>query len=190
MPPIAKTTKKDVITAAHALIKRDGLSALNARSLAGELGTSTQPIFSNFSSMDEFMSELTAEAYRMFREYIEKTLLENKFPPYKASGIAYIRFAREEREMFKLLFMTKKGADAHANILDPYDDIISAMAKSLGIDHDTAQKMHTQIWIWLHGAASLIVSDYITTDEDTLSKMLSIVYASIKEHYTKNKDLI
>lgn len=190
MPPIAKTTRKDVISAARALIKRDGLTSLNARSLAAELGTSTQPIFSNFSSMDEVVSELTVEAYNLYREYIDKAAAENKYTPYKASGIAYIRFASEEREMFKLLFMTKKGADAHNSSHASYDDIISAMAKGLGIDHDTALKMHTHIWIWVHGAASLIVTDYVVPNEDELSDMLSTVYASIKEHYTKNKDLI
>ena len=28
-----------------------------------------------------------------------------KYLPYKANGMVYIRFAREEKELFKLLFM-------------------------------------------------------------------------------------
>ena len=34
-----------------------------------------------------------------------------KYPVYKASGMAYIRFAKEERELFKLLFMRDRTGE-------------------------------------------------------------------------------
>ena len=36
-------------------------------------------------------------------------MAEGKYPPYKASGMAYIRFAKEEKELFKLLFMRDRS---------------------------------------------------------------------------------
>ena len=185
MPPITKTSKEKIIKAAHSLVKREGLDALNARSLAKEMGTSTQPIFTNYSSMDEILSDLSIEAYKTYRKYIEDTCKENKFPPYKASGIAYTRFAREERELFKLLFMSKQGAKTNESDFASYDDIISPMASGLGIDIETARSMHTEIWIWVHGAATCIASDFLMLDEEKISEMLTTVYNSLKEHYKK-----
>ena len=37
-----------------------------------------------------------------------------QYPPYKASGMAYIRFAREQRELFKLLFMRDRTNEEKA----------------------------------------------------------------------------
>ena len=45
----------------------------------------------------------------MYRQYIAEDMSSGEYPPYKASGMAYIRFADEERELFRLLFMNKNG---------------------------------------------------------------------------------
>ena len=51
MPPKVKVSKEEIINTAISLIRKSGASAVNARSIAAELGCSTQPIFSNFASM-------------------------------------------------------------------------------------------------------------------------------------------
>ena len=38
-------------------------------------------------------------------------MTDGKYPPYKASGIAYIQFAKEEKELFKLLFMRDRTGE-------------------------------------------------------------------------------
>ena len=53
MPKKVQTTKESIINAALELVRRDGTSAINARAVAKELGSSTQPIFSNFASINE-----------------------------------------------------------------------------------------------------------------------------------------
>jgi Transcriptional regulator len=53
MPPKIKTTQEDIILAAIHLTRNGGWDSVNARSLAKELGCSTQPIFRAFGSMEE-----------------------------------------------------------------------------------------------------------------------------------------
>ena len=53
MPPKVKITKEDILKAALDLLRQSGETALCARGLAAALGSSTQPIFSNFATMDE-----------------------------------------------------------------------------------------------------------------------------------------
>ncbi|MBQ7282435.1 MAG: TetR/AcrR family transcriptional regulator, partial [Spirochaetales bacterium] len=58
MPRKTVIFKKDIIKAAVELVRSDGYESLNARALAKALGCSTQPIFSNFSSMDDLMKSV------------------------------------------------------------------------------------------------------------------------------------
>ena len=53
MPPTIRFNRDAVLNAAYHLIRREGPHALNARSVAKELGGSTQPIFRLFSGMEE-----------------------------------------------------------------------------------------------------------------------------------------
>ena len=48
MPRATKFLKEDIIEAASAVVKKEGLSAINARRVAKELGCSVQPIFYQF----------------------------------------------------------------------------------------------------------------------------------------------
>ena len=51
MPPKIKITKEEIIKTALELVRTSGEQSINARTVAGALNCSTQPIFSNFSSM-------------------------------------------------------------------------------------------------------------------------------------------
>ncbi len=105
MPPKVKLIKEEIVRSALAIVRKSGQGALNARSLAAELSSSTQPIFSNFQNMDEVREAVKKLAYEEYLSFIEREIRSERYPPYKASGMAYIRFAREESEVFKLLFM-------------------------------------------------------------------------------------
>ena len=97
-----KLTKEDIINAALETVRQNGADAINARSLASYLDCSTQPIFSNFASMDELRLAVIDKATELYNNYLTREIDEQNYPAYKASGIAYIRFAREEKELFKL----------------------------------------------------------------------------------------
>ena len=103
MAPKVKITKEDIIEAAIELVRQRGELALNARNLATTLNCSTQPIFSNFSSMEELRMVVIAQADKLCNQYIKDEVKCGIYPAYKATGMAYIRFAKEEKELFKLL---------------------------------------------------------------------------------------
>ena len=188
MPPKVKITKEDIINKGIELVREHGADSINARGIANALGCSTQPIFSNFESMEDLSEQIILSAYDLYLKFIETELGENKYPPYKAYGMAYIRFAKKEKELFKLLFMSKEGAKTNGSDFVSYDDIISAMANALGIGNDTANQMHTEMWIWVHGAATCIASDFLMFDEEKISEMLTVVYNSLRDHYTKKQN--
>ena len=69
MPPKVKVSKEDIKTAAVEMVRESGAEALNARALAAKLGCSTQPIFSNFSSMEEIRGEVIRLADGLYQSY-------------------------------------------------------------------------------------------------------------------------
>jgi AcrR family transcriptional regulator len=52
MPPRVRITKEEIVDVALSMIRSEGEASLNARSIAAALGCSTQPIFSNFETME------------------------------------------------------------------------------------------------------------------------------------------
>ena len=59
--------------------------------------------------MDEVQQEVQKAAFAIYQKRIADAMASGEFPPFKASGMAYIRFAREERELFRLLFMRDRS---------------------------------------------------------------------------------
>ena len=85
---------------AFRLIRERGHEALTARSLASALGCSTQPIMYQFPNLDE-LRELTYQKADVFHtEYLLAAgdILE--------MGLRYVRFAKEEPQLFRFLFQS------------------------------------------------------------------------------------
>ena len=103
-----------------------------------------------------------------------------KYPPYKASGMAYIRFAKEEKQLFKLLFMRDR---THESIKENKEDIrplLDLIMKNLGISEDAAYRFHLKMWIYVHGIATMTATSYLDFDEEFISNMVSDAYNSFK----------
>ena len=60
MPPRKRIFREDILKAAVHLVQQEGASALSVRNIAKELNCSTQPIYSQFESMETLRDELMA----------------------------------------------------------------------------------------------------------------------------------
>ena len=65
MPAVRKVSKEQIIDAAVEVLRDDGFSAINARSVAKKLGCSTQPIYFSFKNMDELKTALPKQAIEL-----------------------------------------------------------------------------------------------------------------------------
>ncbi len=185
MPPKFKFTKEEIIASATELIRESGAGALTARNLAVRLGCSVKPIFGQFQGMDELKGEVMKYAGRLYESYLSADMSEGKYPPYKASGMAYIRFAREEKELFKLLFMRDRSGELIAEDRESIRPILEIIKTNLGVDEDSAYMLHLEMWIYVHGLASMIATSYLEWDEDFISRSLTDVYNGFRDRYLK-----
>ena len=185
MPPKVKITKNEILDAALSLVRQEGSGALNARALAGVLNCSTQPIFSNYGSMDEVRADIIRKAEAIYGQYVREDMESGKYPPYKASGMAYIRFAMEERELFKLLFMRDRSGEPQPGTTGEIDLLIGMIQKNVGISLENARLFHLAMWVHVHGIATMVATAYLDWDWDLISRMLTDVYEGLKMRYTK-----
>ena len=159
MPPIVRFSREAVLDAAYQLIRREGPAALNARSVAKELGGSTQPIFRLFSGMDELRQAVTEMALSLWTDRLRERLQTSTFP-YLTIGMAYLLFAKEEPELFKLLFMRDRVSDGSCTDYD-VDFGIPMIENTVKVDVNTARKLYERNWFFCHGLAVSIATKYI-----------------------------
>ena len=146
MPPKCRFTREEIIQAALDLTAEKGVGALTARSLAQRLGSSAKPIFGLIANMEEVQQEVVKAANLRYQEYLRQDMSAGRYPPYKASGMAYIRFAREQKELFKLLFMRDRTHEEKA-AGDELEALLGLIQKNMGLSRDDAYRFHLEMWI-------------------------------------------
>lgn len=188
MPPKVKLTKEMLTDAALELARKEGVSAVGIRSLAAFVGCSTQPVLSNFASADALRQEVLDAAYRLYERRTSEQMRSGKYPEYKASGMAYIAFAREEPRLFSALFMREGGAGADDGSFIE-GTIIPIIMKNLGLPPERARLFHLEMWTFVHGVAVMSATSYFTPTEEMISEMLTDVYlGTAAYHKEKNKN--
>ncbi|MGM9970260.1 MAG: TetR/AcrR family transcriptional regulator [Anaeroplasma sp.] len=181
MPPKIKITKETIINKALDILIREGEEALNARALAKELGCSTQPIFSNYKSMDEIKKYIKEKAMEIYKSFIDDGF---KNPlPFKGIGLAYIDFATKYPNVFKFLFMSNTNFNYDNVKIDDEDTtkkIAGIISNNLGIEYDKALLVYLESWIFVHGIACMICTNTVRFPADIISSLLTDYYNGIK----------
>ena len=98
-------------------------------------------------------------------------------------GIAYIHFAIKERELFKLLFMS----DLNMQTISPgpdFDLSVEMIQKANGITKEQASLLHTEMWVCVHGIATMHATSFLTLEESFISNILTDVYMGLRHRHT------
>ena len=183
MPPKVKIAKEDIVQAAVDIVRAGGAQAINARTIATILNCSTQPVFSNFATMEELRLAVVEKADLLCQAYMQREVERGEFPTYKANGMAYIRFAKEEKELFKLLYMRDRSAENIPEQTDTGDQMEAMVRGNTGLDGSDAKLFHLEMWAYVHGIAAMFATGYLDLDWDLVSKMLTDAYQGLRKQY-------
>ena len=172
MPRRPSTTKEEMVEAAFRLVRREGLSALTARRLAGELGCSTQPIMYRFPDLEE----LRQLVYQKADEYHTAYLIRAE--GLLGIGLRYVQFAADETNLFHLLFQS--GHFDGANVADMVaapeaGGLVQAASKELGLSREHALSVFEALFVAVHGYASLIANNALAYDPAAIEKTLTAI---------------
>lgn len=183
MPRDFLFTKDEIVKAALDLTRERGFAAVSARALGEKLGTSSRPVFSHFSNMEEVQQAIIKAANELYQTYRKEETQSGRYVPYKASGMAYIRFAKEEKELFRLLFMRDRSQESIKENPEEMDALIGLICKQVHIDREEARLFYLEMWAFTHGIASMIATSYLDWDEAFISRALTDGYEGLKHRY-------
>ncbi len=187
MPPKVRITKEKIVSTAVELVRENGEQAINARAIAFSLDCSTQPIFSNFRTMEELKAATLAAAYAIYLDFLAREVASGQYPPYKSCGMAYIRFAKEEKELFRLLFMRDRTGE-DMSLSPDFEESVHIIMKANGVTVEVARLMHFEMWTCVHGIGTMLATSFVPLDWELISDMLTDVYQGIRtRHISEGK---
>jgi AcrR family transcriptional regulator len=183
MPPKVKVTRENIINAAVEIVRQQGDQAINARALADVLHCSTQPIFSNFANMGQLRIAVAERAEAVCNDYIAREIASEKYPAYKASGMAYIRFAKEEKELFKFLYMRDRTGETIPETAESFEQMADMVQANTGLSAEQTRLFHLEMWVVVHGIATMFATGFLDLDWNLVSRMLTDTYLGLRKQY-------
>ena len=180
MPPKQRITKTMIQEGAFRVFRQEGMDRVNARSVARELGCSTQPIFSYFSGMNELKSDIEERAYTQFTEAIRPALAQENV--LLACCCGYIDFAREEPKLFRYLFIESgRGSKGFAGDDALPAELFEKTASLYNLSQDKARTLCLTAAAYVHGLATVMVTDAIRLDvEDAKEKTEALILREVQ----------
>lgn len=180
MAPKNKYTREEMVEAAVRVVRKKGIDAFTAKALAGELGVSTQPVFTCFHTIEEAKREVRTAAEHIYDHYVEEGL--HKKIPFLGVGMQYIHFAKEEPQLYRLLFLTtgEDGSSSAMAALHHSQDLVrESLQQTYHIDAQTADRYYRDMWLVVHSLATLLVTGGCPYTEEEMEQILTGFSVSI-----------
>ena len=185
MPAKKKITREKILNEALEMVREGGLEKVNCLDLAKRLGCSTQPIYLSFANMEDLKGAILSEISAVYETYLKRETEKQNYPRFKAYGMGYIRFAREEKEFYKCLFLRDRSKETVEKRDEETENIVSIIAETTGLSKEQAYTFHIEMWIYVHGIATMLATSYLDWNEETVSSLISDMYAGLKARYSE-----
>ncbi len=170
MAPVNKYSKEEIVDVAYKIVEKEGYRALTAKRIATRLNTSTRPIFTAFKTMGELKKLVRVKVKESYDSYINRGLLFKI--PFLGVGKAYILFAREKPELYRLLFLSEKSAEYNA--VENTEGLVSKSLMNIyNLSEKEASFYFRSLWLVVHSIATLIVSSSCPYEEKDIDLILT-----------------
>ncbi len=106
-PPRPAETEASIVEAARSILAEGGLAALSMRTVADRVGLSATAIYRYFDGKEDLVSRVVRAGYQRFGQYVTEAAEqqpEGSLERLFALGDAYVRFAFENQEHFRVLY--------------------------------------------------------------------------------------
>jgi AcrR family transcriptional regulator len=173
----SSSTRDRLVTAALAVLERDGPAAIQARTLAAEIGASTMAVYTHFGGMPKLIDALMREGLARFAEHTRGVPhTDDPMADLIAGGLAYAEFAMQNPQLYRLLFgltdlagIQKLSADVAtpwdlAEGVDALSVLVAAVERVIEAGRIRPQEPRpaaTQILSTTHGFVLLAMTSFI-----------------------------
>lgn len=178
MPPKAKITKEMIEDTAFEIVRKEGADKVTARSISEQLSCSTQPVLYYFSTVEEIKKAVYKKADEYHTAYLMNLEMtcEN---PMLAIGMNYIKFAIEERNLFRFLFQSNEFSGVSMLELLETEEllpILGILQNELDISLEAAKEVFSTLFIFSHGYASLYANNTMLYKEQDVIRALDKIF--------------
>ena len=172
-------TKTMLLEAAFEMVKNEGIENLTARKLAAQTGCSTQPIFRIYNNMDEVCEDVFMKAMDYYNTYY-KNYKKGSSVPFVDLGMAYIAFAQNDKNLFKLLFISEQrfGHSLYEILNGELQFVGHEINKAKNTGCKNPSDLFMQMWIFIHGAACMSLTGEYDLGENETKDLLTKSYKS------------
>ena len=187
MPPIAKITKEMIVDAGFEIARQYGIENVNARTVSEKLGCSTQPVMYHFKKIEDMKKAVYQRADQYHTAYIMSIQGDN---PMLEIGLSYIRFAQEEKNLFKLLFQSNEFSGKSVSELTDVGDVVpilTALSEAENVSLMQAKVVFKLLFLFVHGYASMYANNSLEYDENIIGADLQRIFAGAM--YESKEDL-
>ena len=175
MPRQPRFSKDDIVAAGLRIVRTSGFEAISARALGKELGTSSSPMFTMFRDMNEVMDAIRTAAEKTFTSRMNG--VTGYFPAFKEFGLRLVAFAREDPNVFQMIFL---GKDARPEIAESIArECLASVEQGYDLTPEQAEMLFRQMWPVACGIAALCVTHPEDFSEEEVSKTLSYHFSGI-----------
>jgi AcrR family transcriptional regulator len=97
-PRNSQFSREEIIEAAFQLVRTEGWAGFSVQAVAKAINSSTMPIYSQFANVRELEDAVCLKAMKLLKE---RMLAERTGDRWIDQGISYVRFAQEEKFLFR-----------------------------------------------------------------------------------------
>ena len=168
-------TKEIILEAALQMLIRDGYEAITVKTLAAEIGCSTQPIVWHFENMIgfrkaffEYCIDYAKSKFTVWNGSLDDLLTET------ARG--YITIACNMPNLFRFVFVDNKDECKNSDVvqklqLDNTRKIVELLCQEKGLSEQQAASFLMNYEFYIHGIASYTASGFVNYPEEEIIAM-------------------
>ena len=160
-------TEAAIQEAARDLLAEGGLSALSMRGVAARVGVSATAIYNYFQNKEDLVRRVVTQGFERFTAYLREAIVDlpvGSRERLRALGEAYIRFALENREYFRVIFASHAETPRDIEELPEgggymlfRQAVVDAMEAG-AIRQTDPDLMVLYLWTHVHGLVSLLLT--------------------------------
>ena len=185
MPRQPRFSKEDIVEAGLRIVRTSGFDAVSARALGKELGTSSSPMFTMFQDMNEVMEAIRSAAEKTFMARMDG--VTDYYPAFKEFGLRLVAFAKEESNLFQMLFLGRESRPEIAE--DIAKECLSQVKQGYNLTKEQAEMLFRQMWPVACGIAALCVKHPEDFPEETVCSTLSYHFSGIMSIIRSGKEI-
>lgn len=169
-------TKDIILETALQMLIRDGYASITVKTLAAEIGCSTQPIVWHFENMQGFRKAFlehciahTKGQFTVWNDSLDEMLVK--------TATHYIAIARNTPNLFRFVYVDNKEECKNSEIiaslqLDNTKKIMELLCREKGLTNAQAVAFLMDYEFYIHGIASYTMSGFCSFDEETVTAMV------------------